>query len=199
MAKAKQPATKICKHCSTEIPYGAKVCPNCRRKVKGGKLKWIVLAIVAIGILGAAFGGGDDQDTKEADSVQTQNESADKAEKKQAKKAKPKKIEYHAYDCTQLFDELKANAMKAEKDHQDEYVEVTGYLGTIDSDGGYIGLGASEDNYDYMFQSIQCYMKTDEQKEKVMNLTKGDPITVRGKITQIGEVIGYHLDMTDIN
>ena len=34
MAKEK-PATKICKHCKTEIPYDAKVCPQCRKKQKG--------------------------------------------------------------------------------------------------------------------------------------------------------------------
>ena len=61
MAKEK-PATKICKHCKTEIPYDAKVCPNCRRRVKGGKLRWILLALVVIFaglvVLGGNSGGG---------------------------------------------------------------------------------------------------------------------------------------------
>ncbi len=46
--------TKLCKHCQTEIPKKAKVCPNCRKK-QGGKLKWIIIAIVVIGIIGAAM------------------------------------------------------------------------------------------------------------------------------------------------
>lgn len=58
MSKEK-PTTKICKHCQTEIPYGAKVCPQCRKK-QGGKLKWIIIAIVAICIIGAAASGGND-------------------------------------------------------------------------------------------------------------------------------------------
>ncbi len=61
MAKEK-PTTKICKHCKSEIPYDAKVCPQCRRKVKGGKLKWIIIAIIAIIIIGAIAGGGSDKD-----------------------------------------------------------------------------------------------------------------------------------------
>ena len=47
--KKEKPTTKLCKHCKTEIPYDAKVCPNCRKKQKGGKLKWIlIIAVVAV-------------------------------------------------------------------------------------------------------------------------------------------------------
>jgi RNA polymerase subunit RPABC4/transcription elongation factor Spt4 len=62
MSKEK-PATKICKHCKTEIPYDAKVCPQCRKKVKGGKLKWIIIAVVVIIIIAAVAGGGSDSST----------------------------------------------------------------------------------------------------------------------------------------
>ncbi len=69
MAKEKH-TTKICKHCQSEIPYKAKVCPQCRKKVKGGKLKWIIIAIVAIIIIGSIAGGGnDDNDTKKIGEV----------------------------------------------------------------------------------------------------------------------------------
>lgn len=70
MGKEK-PETKVCKHCKTEIPYGAKVCPQCRKK-QGGVLKWVIIAIVVIGIIGAAAGGGDEE-PKEASN--TNNES----------------------------------------------------------------------------------------------------------------------------
>jgi RNA polymerase subunit RPABC4/transcription elongation factor Spt4 len=56
MSKEK-PTTKICKHCKTEIPYDAKVCPQCRKKVTGGKLKWIIIAVVVILIIAAVAGG----------------------------------------------------------------------------------------------------------------------------------------------
>lgn len=51
--------TKVCKHCQTEIPKKAKVCPNCKKK-QGGKLKWIILVIVALAIIGSVVGGSDD-------------------------------------------------------------------------------------------------------------------------------------------
>lgn len=56
MAKYEKQKTKLCKHCQTEIPYAAKVCPNCRKKVKGGKLKWILIAILALLIFSASGG-----------------------------------------------------------------------------------------------------------------------------------------------
>ena len=55
--KKEKPTTKLCKHCKTEIPYDAKVCPQCRKKQKGGKLKWILLIIVLLFVIVALFGG----------------------------------------------------------------------------------------------------------------------------------------------
>lgn len=65
MGKEK-PGTKVCKHCKTEIPAGAKVCPQCRKK-QGGMLKWVIIAFVVICIIGAAAGGKDDKPTKVGD------------------------------------------------------------------------------------------------------------------------------------
>jgi RNA polymerase subunit RPABC4/transcription elongation factor Spt4 len=74
MSKEK-PATKICKHCKTEIPYSAKVCPQCRKKVKGGKLKWIIIAAVVI-ILVAAVANLGESDSTTPQKVGTVGESS---------------------------------------------------------------------------------------------------------------------------
>lgn len=58
---AKTQATKVCKHCQSEIPKKAKICPNCRKK-QGGKLKIVVIVIVAIIIIASIAGGGSDSD-----------------------------------------------------------------------------------------------------------------------------------------
>ena len=88
--------------------------------------------------------------------------------------------------------------MKAQSTFKGQYVELEGYLGTIDSDGKYIGLGAGEKNYEYILQEVLCKIKTDEQKNAIMEMNKGDRIIIRGQITDVGEIIGYTLNIDSI-
>ena len=47
--------TKVCKYCQTEIPYKAKVCPNCKRTLKShGCLITLLIFVILIGV-GAAI------------------------------------------------------------------------------------------------------------------------------------------------
>ena len=60
MAKQEKPTTKICKFCKTEIPFDAKVCPQCRKKVKqSGCFTWLMILIVAV--FGISLFSGDEQ------------------------------------------------------------------------------------------------------------------------------------------
>lgn len=58
--------TKICKHCQSEIPAKAKVCPNCRKKQGGMGCLGVILLVVGILIALFAFigmmGGSDSKD-----------------------------------------------------------------------------------------------------------------------------------------
>lgn len=74
--------TKLCKHCKSEMPKDAKVCPNCRKK-QGGIGKWIVVAVVVIVLIAAVSGGGDDKDKnpqKVAENTTTTANNTDGAE-----------------------------------------------------------------------------------------------------------------------
>lgn len=104
----KEKKTKVCKYCKSEIDVKAKICPNCRKK-QGGKLKWIIIAIVVLAILGALSDGGDDSSsnsssnstkstteaateaTTEAATTEATTEATTKAKKKSTSKAKKKK------------------------------------------------------------------------------------------------------------
>lgn len=65
--------TKICKHCQTEIPKKAKICPNCKKK-QGGKLKWIIIAVVVLFLLIVLFGGDDSGNSSSSSSSDTNAE-----------------------------------------------------------------------------------------------------------------------------
>lgn len=120
MAKEK-PQTKVCKHCKTEIQYGAKVCPFCR-KSQAGKWKWILIAVVVLGIIGAAFG---DEDSKsegngkmetvadaESKSGDVKSENAD--EDSEEKDGGSENIDYKkvfVLDLLEKWDENKENAV----------------------------------------------------------------------------------------
>lgn len=47
--------TKKCKHCKSDIPTDAKVCPYCRKK-QGGKIKTVIIAVVVVFVLAGIYG-----------------------------------------------------------------------------------------------------------------------------------------------
>ena len=186
--------TKVCKHCQTEIPKKAKVCPQCRKK-QGGILKWMILVVVASGLIGALAGGDSEEEATTSDNtnVVTESQQAEIETDVQEEVA----IEYIAVSVSELMDVLESNAMKAEATYQDAYVEITGRLGNIDSDGKYIDLMPTDD--EWAFIGVTCYMQSEKQKAQVMEMSVDEVITLRGKITDVGEVVGYYLDIDSIN
>ena len=69
----KNEQTKLCKHCQTEIPKKAKVCPQCRKK-QGGIGKWIIISIVVfiiIGALGSTSSSDDNSNDNNSSNTQT--------------------------------------------------------------------------------------------------------------------------------
>ena len=85
--------------------------------------------------------------------------------------------------------------MRAESTWKDQYVQVTGYLYNIDSDGAYFNITNAPEEYG----SISCYMKKNESaKNVIMNKNIGDKVVVSGKINTVGEVIGIHIDVDTV-
>ncbi len=115
----------------------------------------------------------------------------------EAEPAEPEVIEYQQTSIATMHKDLAENAMKAEQNYNDKYVEITGYVVSIDSDGEYFSITHTNEWYD--FETVLCNFSTEEQKEKFVNNYKsGSKITVKGKITDVGEILGYSLKIKEI-
>lgn len=175
-------STKQCKKCKEQINTKAKVCPHCR--AKQGLPIWLVIIIIII-VFGLLFGGGSEEETLDSNSGSSNNPSQT-----------TETIEYIKVSKDDLDEALGNNAAAAKDTYNKKYVEVTGKLGTIDSDLSYISLMSSTNEWD--FNGIHCTIKNAEQKNIVKTLSKDQEITIKGKITDVGEVLGYYLDIIEI-
>lgn len=156
--------TKLCKHCQTEIPKKAKVCPNCRKK-QSGIVKWIVIAVVIFIIIGMVSGGNGDSDSKQAstsNSISNTNQSNNdsksaetKMQDKEEKEIKVEVVEEYSYinsiGAAQYFLIVKNNSS--------ETIEVNVNATAKDSDGNLIGAKqASEEAIPSGYEvCINCY------------------------------------------
>ena len=154
---------------------------------KGGKLKWVGLAVVAVGVIGAVVGNSD-SNTTSSSSTSAKTESAKEVDT-------PTPIEYTAVSVNDMMSDLDSNAMGASDKYKGKYLEITGKLSNIDAAGKYIDLMADGD---FEMIGVQCYMKIDDQKSKIASMSKGDAVTLKGKCTDVGEVLGYSLDIEEI-
>lgn len=180
--------TKQCKYCKQEIDAKAKICPHCRKKqTPSGCLIAViaVVVIIVIAIAGSAMSGGEKTNT---------GASTDGAN---STSAAQQEITYTAYSVSELMDDLNTNAMNASDKYKGQYVELTGRLSTIDSDGNYISLLPEDDQFAII--GVSCYFQSDEQRAAVKDATVGDTLVVKGKITDVGEVLGYSLNIDEVS
>lgn len=174
----------ICKKCGKEIDKKAVICPECGCKVSKPIFKkwwfWVVVVVAVIAIANA--GGGN--------SVPTDNTTS-------ANTNQTEQLTYEAVDLQTMFDELDSNAMKAEKNYSDKLVEFECKIASFDSDGKYITVEPVNAD-EWNFSTATCNIKNEEHKEFLIEKNVGDKIFIKGKITSIGEVIGYSLDINEV-
>jgi hypothetical protein len=177
---------KPCKECGKEISSGVKKCPSCGKDQRGffGRHKIItaILVFVFLGGLISMFGKADQ-------SSSTVNAPAP-AVKQEQPKAAPIVV-----TADKLMEDLKGNALNASNTYKGKYVEVTGKLSNIDSNGKYFDIAPMNDQFAII--GVQCYI-TEDQKVAVAKLSKDQKVTVTGTMTDVGEVLGYSLKVESI-
>ena len=155
----------------------------------------IRLCILALLLVIAAVGSAMGSDDNGTDAPQQIQQETTGTPESGAGQAEEPAVTYTAYSVGQLMDDLDSNALKAESTYQDQYVELTGRLNVIDSDGDYISIVPQDDQFAIL--GVQCYLQTEEQRQQVLDMQIDQVITGRGQITSVGEVMGYSLDVDD--
>lgn len=141
---------------------------------------FILLVVVVIVIIFAVMPKGD----KSKDST------------KKAAETSTKQITYTPVDAGKMLSDLDSNALNAEKTYKDKDFEITGKVYVIDSSGKYIGIDGVDS--DLTITGITCYLQNNEQKDVVASISKGSTVVVRGHVTDVGEVLGYNLNIDEI-
>ena len=86
------------------------------------------------------------------------------------------------------------HAMKARKKYYGNWFEITGALGETDMDGKYFYLESAD-------KAIKCIIPKSTREKVVDKLTqaeRGDIITVKGKVTDIGQSEYYEVTTADV-
>ena len=124
----------------------------------------------------------------------TEEKAAEEKAEKEAKEAEERaNIDYITVSAAQLVDDLDSNAMNAKETYKDGYYRVTGVVSNIDASGKYINI--DPEGVAYNFTNIQCFLNDDAARDAVRNMSKGDAVTVCGKVTDVGEFLGYSIDV----
>lgn len=175
-----------CKTCGEMIAKNAKVCPKCGAKQKGHAGLIIVVVVIVLLLLALISNGGSSGST-------ASNSSGASSESQKAEEP----VTYTDVSIADMMNELENNAAAASDKYKDQYLSITGKLSNIDAQGSYISIVDPDDQF--AFTGCQCFIKGNEEiANTVKTLSKGDIITVKGKITDVGEVLGYSLTIDSI-
>ncbi len=176
----------ICKKCNGEIDKKAVVCVHCGCKVKKPIYKkwwaWTILALLLIIIISSS--GGDGTTTTTSTANDTTNSASEV-------------ISYEVVDLSVMINELKSNALKAKDTYKGKQIEFTAKISNFDSSGKYISVEPANAD-EWNFDTVMCYIKNEEQKSLLLEKNTDDIITIRGKVKSIGEVMGYSIDIAEV-
>lgn len=136
--------------------------------------------------------------------AQEERRKQEEAARKEQEKAQKELNEINSHSYTEihiatLMDALKTNAARANKNYNGKYYKIVGgIVENIESEGSYISLDAPNNEFDINLHHIQCYPQTDLAKEQIFRLNINQRVTVYGKITDVGEIMGYEFELMKI-
>ena len=116
-----KPTVKQCKHCKSEIPYDAKVCPVCRKKQGAPGCLIVVLVVVVLVVIASFAGGGESSTPQKVESTSGTSQSASQASQAQSQ---PEQTVFTVGDAVEL-NGVKTTLLSAEEYPGKQYMMPT--------------------------------------------------------------------------
>ncbi len=202
--------TKLCKHCKTEIPAGAKVCPNCRKK-QSSVLKTVLIVFAVLIALGAIAGSGDeDSENKNVASSETktkentiqdssqENKKEAETNKKEEEGEKQEQEEISFEEVKKEAEELDYKAvMRNPDDYVGKYFTVTVEISTVETGGLFSSYDRAykaytNDEYDmWLGDMIYLLDNRNTESEDYTKILEDDIVKVYGRFDGLVETKNY--------
>lgn len=192
----------FCKKCGNQIGENDRVCSSCGEKIKRKKPVykkwwfWVLMGLATLVTIAAIGSGGEDTVPENQTDTDTNVQVSQPADKESEQSKPDDSVEYEIVDIRTMISDLEENALRAEKTYQNKNIEVTGVISNFDSDGSYISIKPSGDMF--TLTSVMCYIKNDDQLNFLLEKSEGDTVTIKGKVTSVGEILGYSIKISEV-
>ena len=191
-------AMTTCGECNKDVSDKATQCPNCGApignstssaspipKKKGGKLKWFIITIVLLGIIGALGGKKGSQETSTPPSTPISTQQA-------PTQPPTPEVEYQVMPATTLWKAFESNEISAEKKYKGKKVAIEGRIYSIES--SIMGYPEIVFNVAHGINTVRCQFSK-KDIDQIADMQKGQHIVVIGKVE--GFTLGALLSLGD--
>lgn len=155
--------------------------------------KWKIIGVAGLLWCLIAYAGGNNESKRNELSPSTKiTHNASTTKDISAQEAqRDTHIDYMEVDIHSLMNDLEGNAAAAQKKYKGKNLKiVNGIVRTIDSDGDYFSIGKDQ----YSITGVHCSLESQKLKDDLLNIRKGSTVIVYGKVSDVGEILGYRLN-----
>ena len=104
--------------------------------------------------------------------------------------------EYVMCEVNGMFADLRRNPLTARETYENNCVKFYGKITDIHNYGYYILVSDTNEEWDY--DIIRCVVMNKKQEEVLKTKSIGDTVFIKGRITLIGENIGFNLNIHEV-
>lgn len=194
----------ICKHCGQPISDKSKICPFC-----GGNVKipfydktWFHILLVLIIFAGIDYvirNPDPEPMVYRTPVVESAGASSQSLVDSGEETDEQETAEYSSESLSKMIDMVEDYPIKAEEEYTGKYIQVSGYLDTVDSDGKYFTIVSDPDDFTLLDNIHWSMDKGSDVYNFIKDAKKGSYITVCGEITDVGETIYYMGDAHSVH